>query len=71
MPRVTNDWQDRLDRLIAAQIAARLCPGTRRCIRGLLALGLKASVIAQKAELLGPVAGWRVGAYLRYLGGKE
>ncbi len=63
-------WQDRLDHLIAAQIAARLCPGTRRCIRGLLALGLQASVIAQKAELLGPVAGWRVGAYLRYLGEK-
>ncbi len=68
--RLPPKWQDRLDHLIAAQIAARLCPGTRRCIRGLLALGLLPAVIAQKAELLGPVAGWRVGAYLRYLGEK-
>ncbi len=70
MTRLPPKWQDRLDHLIAAQIAARLCPGTRRCIRGLLALGLRPETIAQKAELLGPVAGWRVGAYLRYLGEK-
>ncbi len=69
--RLPPKWQDRLDHLIAAQIAARLCPGTRRCIRGLLALGLRPETIARKAELLGPVAGWRVGAYLRYLGEKE
>ncbi len=70
MSRLPPKWQNRLDHLIAAQIAARLCPGTRRCIRGLLALGLRPETIALKAELLGPVAGWRVGAYLRYLGGK-
>ncbi len=68
--KLPRNWQDSLDHLITAQIAARLCPGTRRCIRGLLALGLLPATIAQKAKRLGPVAMWRVGAYLRYLGGK-
>ncbi len=74
MPRVMNDWQDRLDRYIDLTLARRICPGVRRAIRTvlheggtpesiLISVGYVDRALRQDNARL-------VAAYLRYLGGK-
>lgn len=74
MPRVMNDWQDKLDRYIDLTLAKRICPGARRSIRCVLREGgnpLSILIAASRVDnAIGTHNARLVAAYLRYLGGK-